>query len=90
MDAEVDFWIRAMKGLPWFRFLRRPLSVDHLDEQFQGSFLEREWEGLKTRMKPGDQIWPFEFNVRSYLGMRQGYLVLRRGKPIGGVVTVVS
>jgi hypothetical protein len=88
---ETEFWEQAArKGLPRFRFLRRPLSPERLDCELRGTLLEDDWLQLRSRMQPGDRIWPFEFHVRRYLGMRRGYLVLRKGRPLGGVVTVVS
>ena len=91
MKAEAEFWLEAsQKGLPWFRFLRRALSTDQLDRELLGTRLEDEWLRIRSQMKPGDQIWPFEFHVHRYLGMRRGYLILRRGQPVGGVVTEVS
>ncbi len=90
MDSDDDFWkLAARKGLPWFRFLRRPVPVRQLDDEFPGR-LQTEWQTLKGKMQDGDKIWPFCFHVRSYLGMRSGYIILRRGKPIGGLVTIVS
>ena len=91
MAANDEFWeLAARKGLPWFRFLRRSISTEQLDRELLGSRLEDEWLKLRSRMQPGDQLWPFEFHVRRFLGMRRGYLLLRRGRPIGGVVTAVS
>lgn len=90
-SEDPDFWNRAKRdGLPWFRFLRTPVSLAEMDEQFNDSSLADEWDELKVAMQPGDQIWPFEFHVRSYLGMRSGYIVLRKNKPVGGLVTIVS
>ena len=89
MDSEYDFWVHAMKGLPRFRCVRRPVSIAELDAQCHGR-QKAEWEELRAKMEPGDEIWPFKFDARSYLGLRQGFLVLRRGKPIGGIVTMVS
>lgn len=88
--TESGFWLLAMKGLPWFRCVRRAVSVDTLDQQFAGTSLQYAWEQLKGQLEPSDRIWPFTIHVRAYLGMRQGYLVLRRGKPLGGIVTIVS
>jgi hypothetical protein len=89
--SEQLFWTEAArKGLPRFRFLRRSTTVDELDRLCQGTRLEAEWERLKASLQPGDRIWPFSFNVRAYLGLREGYVVLRNGKPIGGIVMTVS
>ena len=90
MDSEEVFWNLAVsKGLPWFRFFRRSIPVGQLDSEFQGQ-LKPEWESLKANMQVGDEIWPFRFYMRATLGMRSGYIVLRRGKPIGGIITLVS
>lgn len=91
MHTDEEFWmLAARKGLPWFRFFRRPVPTGQLDAEFQRGRLFEEWQSLKVKIRVGDQIWPFCFHLRSRLGMRRGYLVLRRGKPIGGIVTVVS
>ena len=91
MTVGAEFWDQAArKGLPWFRFLRRSIPSKQLDRELLGSRLEGEWLSLRSQIQPGDRLWPFEFNVRQYLGMRRGYLLLRRGRPIGGVVTEIS
>jgi hypothetical protein len=91
MMAEAEFWEQAARtGLPRFRFFRRSLSPERLDRELLGTNLAADWQALKARMQPGDRIWPFEFHVRRCLGMRRGYLVLRQGRPVGGVVTMVS
>jgi hypothetical protein len=88
---ELEFWnLVVRKGLPRFRFFRRSTSPGLLDCTFLGGRLQADWENLKAQMLPGDRIWPFEFNVRAYLGLRRGYIVLRRGRPVGGIVTEVS
>lgn len=86
-----EFWeLAAREGLPAFRWLRRSIPTEQLDKQFENGRLKEEWQTLRDRMQSGDEIWPFEFHVRSYLGMRCGYIVLRNGRPIGGIVTIVS
>lgn len=90
-SEDPEFWNRARReGLPWFRFFRMPISIAEMDEHFKGSRLKDDWLELKAAMRPGDQIWPFEFHVRPYLGMRSGYIVLRKNKPVGGIITIVS
>jgi hypothetical protein len=90
LQAQNEFWQAARHGLPWFRFLRRSIKPAVLDQQLQSPTLIAEWQTLRSQMQPGDKIWPFEFHVRSYLGLRRGYLVMRKGQPLGGVITVVS
>jgi len=91
-EAEAKLWEQAVRrGLPWFRFLRRPLTPEAVEkaENLAGGRLEPAWLALKARIQAGDEMWPFEFD-RYTLGMRRGYVVLRRGKPIGGLVIEVS
>jgi hypothetical protein len=89
--TEIEFWEQAArKGLPRWRFFRRPIPPEVLDRQILGTALEVEWQTLKSQMQQGDEVWPFEFHTRPSLGMRRGYLVLRAGHPVGGIVTEVS
>lgn len=82
MIHERESWQRvARKGLPRFRFFRSLLSIEKLDEELPGSRLQGEWEHLKEQMQPGDKVWPFSLNVRPYLGLRRGYVVLRGRQP---------
>lgn len=91
MSVELDFWKQAVRnGLPWFRFLRRPVAPEQLDREFRGTRLEEDWLHLKMQMQLGDELWPFQFNVRKFLGMRKGYVLLRQCRPVGGIVTIVS
>ena len=92
MTTEAEFWkLAAQKGLPRFRFLRRPPAIEDIDREFLGTRLEAEWAAaLKSNMQTRDEIWPFRFHVRGFLGMRRGYVVLRNGTPIGGIVVEVS
>jgi hypothetical protein len=91
MEVDAGFWEEAVRrGLPRFRFLRRPVPPEQLDAEFRGTRLEPEWVRLRAQMQAGDQLWPFSFTLRRYLGLRQGYVLLRGRRPVGGVVTVVS
>jgi hypothetical protein len=89
-EKEQQFWAQAVReGLPRFRWLRRSLRLSELDQRNWGK-LQPAWETLKAKIQPGDRIWPFEFHVRPYLGMRQGIVVVRKKAAIGGIVIVVS
>ena len=91
MPEEAAFWkLVVQKGLPRMKFLRRSTPPEVLDHRFSGTRLQVEWEKLKAQMQPGDKIWPFDFNLRPYLGLRRGYILLRRGQPVHGIVTEVS
>ena len=91
MNVETEFWEQAVRdGLPWFRFLRRPIPPAQLDQEFLGTKLEADWLQLKAQIQHGDELWPFEFTVRKFLGIRKGYVLLRHCKPVSGIVTIVS
>jgi hypothetical protein len=91
MSTEADFWQKAArKGLSRFPFFRRSLNVADLDRQFLGSLLEPQWQCLKLQMTPGDKLWPFEFHVRPFLGLRRGIILMRGAEAVGGIVTEVS
>ena len=91
MTDEEEFWKQAAaKGLPWFRWFRRSIPIQQIDQEMEGTKREEAWNCLKAKMEPTDKIWPFKFHIRSCLGMRSGYVVLRKGKPIGGVVLLLS
>lgn len=89
--SKEAFWeLAARRELPRFRFFRRSITVEQMDRVFAGDGLEGEWLALKEKMQPCERKWPFEFNVRSYLGFPKGFLVLRNGRPIGGILVMAS
>lgn len=91
MTLEPEFWNDVVRrGLPRFRWLRRPVDTAVLDSGLKDGGLAKEWLKLRSSLQPGDEVWPFELHFRKYLGMRKGYVVLRDGRPIGGLVTLVS
>jgi hypothetical protein len=82
-----EFWkLAARVGLPKFRRFRRPLSVAQIDAEIGAS---EQWKALKQSLKPGDELWPFEFN-RYSLSYRKGVVVMRGGEPVAGIVTALS
>jgi hypothetical protein len=81
--SEEDFWKAASNHVPYFS---SPLSVDELDESL-GNWSQ--WVDLRAQVQPKDRIFPFAINVDTK-AMRLGYVVIRQGKPIGGVVKVAS
>jgi hypothetical protein len=88
---EAEFWHRVIReGLPRFRFLRRSLAAEQLDDRFRESRLSSDWQQLKGKLLPGDTIWPFEIALRPYLGLRRGIVVVRAGQAVGGIVTESS
>lgn len=91
MDEETAFWKWVVRnGLPRFRWLRRPFRPEQLDDRFRGTRLETHWLQLKERLLPGDKIWQFTLASNHRWGFRQGFVVLRNGEAIGGVVTLSS
>ena len=69
-----------------YRLLDRSMSVDELDRELPN---HREWRALRPKIQDGDKIWPYIINPFLW-GMQAGYVVVRRGKPIGVVVRIVS
>ena len=80
---QEDFWKVASKHIPYFS---SPLSIAELDESL-GTWTP--WVALRAQLQPEDRIFPFAINVDT-MAMRLGYVVFRKGKPLGGVVNVVS
>lgn len=96
LEAELEaiFWSDMAKhGLPWLRCFRRPITVDEIESSRPAILNHPDWSRLKSELKPGGEIWPFRYprwNTIKAWGFRIGYLVLRQGTPVGGVVTMVS
>ena len=72
-----------------YRWFGRSIPIVDLASRFSSSLLLPAWRELESKTKPGDQIWPFTINPRTP-AMRQGFVVVRRRKPVGLIVTVVS
>jgi hypothetical protein len=86
---EEEFWSQVMRhGLPRFRWFRRPVAVDEVDVALG----ERpDWIKLRWKVIPGDVIWPFRYpRSRRVWGHHEGFVVLRAGRLVGGVVTISS
>ena len=85
--TEDQLWRVAANCVPFrYRWLKATLTVDAIDSELEA--LDA-WPDLRRRIADGDRICPFEINADS-TSMRRGYVVLRAGQPIGGVVTLVS
>jgi hypothetical protein len=85
--SEAMLWSQAARHAPLlYRLFRRSVAVADLDARLNDF---REWQQLKTQLLPDDLIWPFTFN-QGTLAMRQGFVVIRSGKPVAGLVTIVS
>jgi hypothetical protein len=91
VDEETEFWqFVARKGLPRFRWLRRPLRPEQLDDRFRQTQLEGQWLQLRETLLPDDEIWPFSLASINRWGFRKGFVVLRSGEAIGGIICLVS
>lgn len=85
--AESTLWRAAAWTVPFsYRWLGRSLSIADVDSQLTDF---SDWQELRVSIRAGDRICPFEIN-RNTMAMRRGFVVLRRGNPIGGVVTISS
>jgi hypothetical protein len=85
--TEESLWRAAMRHAPLsYRWFGRSLTIMELDLQMRDA---PQWLAAKKSIQAGDRIWPFVFNSNT-LAMRKGYVIVRKGKPITGIVTVVS
>lgn len=84
---EEEFWRGAARSSAWrYRFLKWSQAMEQVDLEIGHM---PDWIELKKVLQPGDLIWPFEFNQRT-LAYRKGFVAIRKGKPFGGVVTILS
>lgn len=85
--SEEMLWAQAARHAPIpCRLFRRSILIDELDFKLKEL---ADWHRLKSELLPDDLIWPFTFN-RGTSAMRAGYVVIRSGKPVTGIVTTVS
>ena len=85
--TEAGLWREAARHVPFkFRWLGRSLDIATVDTQVAGM---ADWQDLRACLEPRDRICPFTIN-RNTLAMRQGFVVIRNGMAIGGVVTLGS
>lgn len=82
-DSPQDFWRVASRHTPCFL---SSLTVEVVDGVLHDWHESQE---LRATIEPGDRILPVAINVDS-LSMRLGYVVLRAGEPVGGVIKVSS
>lgn len=80
---EEALWSLASKHVPLFG---SPISTGEVDKILESW---QEWVLLRTHILPSDRIYPFAINLDT-MAMRLGYVVLRNGKPIGGIVVISS
>ena len=85
--TEHGLWAAAASRTPFaYRWLGRSVSPDALDAEF-GDF--QQWLDLRPQLETSDRICPFTINPHTS-AMRQGFVVIRGGKPLGGIITIVS
>jgi hypothetical protein len=84
---EAQFWPEAMRHAPIsYRWLGSSVSLDEIDAELRTS---SEWSAVRKRYQHGDRIWPFIINPDT-MAMRLGYVIVRNGKPVAGIITIVS
>ena len=69
-----------------YRWLGRTIRVDKIDAEL-GEMPD--WLVARKQYQAGDKIWPFTINPGT-LAMRQGYIIVRNGRFVAGVVVTVS
>lgn len=88
-DNDAEFWSLVVRhGLPWFRFIRHSCPLRKVDVALRN---HPDWDELRSKIQPDDEIWPFRFpRSGRYWGKKYGYVVLRRGQFLGGIITTVE
>jgi hypothetical protein len=73
------------------------IAADRLDQAPAAIFeplgsKRSEWDALKAEMKPGDEVWTFASPADSWVHLagRAGYALVRAGKPIKVIVTIMN
>lgn len=69
-----------------FRWFGRSLSFADLNARFANF---DQWIFAREKYTEGDKIWPFVINPHT-MSMRVGFVVVRNGRPVAGIVTRVS
>lgn len=82
-EDKEDFWRKAGKHIPCFS---TSLKIAELEQNLLST---EQLKTIQSLVQPGDKIYPFAMNVDTR-AMRLGYVVLRHGKPIGGIIKVRS
>ncbi len=78
-------------------WLQKQLTVDEAETEYMhegipfGGMNER-WVAFKSQMIDGDEIWEFSSSVDSWnhLAGRAGLALIRRGKAIDCIVTILN
>lgn len=78
-------------------WLLDPVDIDEieaewLDKPAPYGVPSDEWAGLKAQMQPGDKIHAFSSPPESWesLAGRAGYALVRGGKAVAGIVTMMN
>ncbi|ADB15113.1 hypothetical protein Psta_0423 [Pirellula staleyi DSM 6068] len=85
-DEQQLWWEALRHAPPSFRWFGRSLGTEDVDQELPDS---PEWHRIRDTIQPGDMIWPFLINPWT-LAMRAGYVIVRHGKPVHCIVTVLS
>ena len=74
-------------------WLKKQCSLDEIKTENPGGFVDGPvWQVLESRMQPGDEIWTFsspDFFWKKLCG-RGGYAIVRDGKVVSTVLTVMN
>jgi hypothetical protein len=95
---------RAFPPAEWLQQRMDPVAIDRYEEQHiahraAGSPAllltprhERDWDRMKLRMLPGDELWSFDSPSRYWQGMagRRGIALVRAGRAIDHLITAMN
>jgi len=78
-------------------YLRRKATVaeweaEHLVDGIPFGHCNREWEALKAKMEPGDEVWFWSSDEESWKRMMgwEGMALVRRGEIVDSFLTAIS
>jgi hypothetical protein len=69
---------------------KRVLQFPNAGKSF--GFQNKQWEALKAKMKPGDELWTFASPGESWrnLAGRSGIVLLRDGEAVADIITLMN
>jgi hypothetical protein len=74
-------------------WLHKQVSVTEVEDDIKNSelFVSR-WNHLKAGLQPGDEVWSFvsPADTWKHLTGRAGYVIVREGRLVDGMVTMMN
>ncbi|MBI1338456.1 MAG: hypothetical protein GC164_16055 [Phycisphaera sp.] len=76
-------------------WLKEPVTVDEIDADLREGRMPvgaSEWEALKTKMRPGDELRAYSSPEESWenLAGRAGIALIRKGRVVDDILTMLN